>query len=204
MIHRDRTDNPIRASNANIDDFCLHTATVPVDDIMSSQESHKLSIDIRIITVTQHEAIMKEMKEEMLSKFENYMKSSPLSLSSDFIQSISAGGAAASIKPMEITSNVLVHRQLTELATELGYTVCNNTSNITGSPNATATRFHSSRPDLVIYSPKRHCGFILMDAEADEENDRECFLSAGVTENKVSTTHNVLPQLLGGTLRTCI
>ena len=82
--------------------------------------------------------------------------------------------------------NVLVTEKITAAAKGLGYTVATNRSAVITNRYS---RFATSKPDLYMYSPDHHCGFVV-------DNAKEDYLEGVVSENKLPSS-NPLAQMLG-------
>ena len=98
----------------------------------------------------------------------------------------------------ETTKNKIVCTEVRRKAEEMGFTVTTNTSK---SSNLHASKYYSSRPDLVMY--KENCGYIVTETSASEELIDEttattAALHGGVTENKNKMNCDVEGQLLAG------
>ena len=81
-------------------------------------------------------------------------------------------------------------------STILGYIVATNKSVVITHSTDHYSRFATSRPDLYMYSPNHHCGFIV--TEQGVVTEEEDHLQGVVTENKIKIRNsNPEAQLLG-------
>ena len=86
----------------------------------------------------------------------------------------------------EDSLNTYVKEKVAAVARKLGYIVATNRSSIITSTTDHYSRFATSKPDLYLYCPKHHCGFVV-------EKD---YLLGMVTENKIRNS-NLQAHLLG-------
>ena len=94
----------------------------------------------------------------------------------------------------EIARNRLLFDQISDEAIKGGYRIFTNTSVITPkSLQVAASKYHNSRPDLVLYHPTDYCAYVIK----NQDGVQDLSLKAGLTENKQTDESVTLGQLLG-------
>jgi hypothetical protein len=67
--------------------------------------------------------------------------------------------------------NVVVKQIVAEFCEQHQYRVYSERSTITTIGNRQASRYYTSKPDLVVYSPKKLCGVVIVKKEETEEEN---------------------------------
>ena len=100
--------------------------------------------------------------------------------------------------------NVAIKESVAAICKENGYRVFSDQSTISAYGNPNASQYYLSRPDLVLYNPKKLSSVcvghtVTEEKETEEESEQnEQALRGGMTENKKKVERDHLGQLLGG------
>ena len=79
--------------------------------------------------------------------------------------------AATFAGSVELQKNSALKRSVSTLMTHLGYKVYENRATILREGNPQTSRFHSSRPDMVIYHELKHCTAVIVVKGNDDDDD---------------------------------
>ena len=199
-------EKSLPASEAKVSDFTLTRVHVATDKLLSTAHTTFVEIDLRLVAVSGVvEATRKRFHDVKKSVDSDGSKKNVTELLSELEEAVLTDVSDVSKQlPVEVPekmNNNMLKTIVTREAQSMGYFVATDQS--TAIAKTRASQFFASRPDLVLYHPDKCHGCIIVDegtAETESEPSSptpRVILTAGLTENKLHTTTDVLGQLLG-------
>ena len=206
----------LQASRAKAADFLYTTVEVDTSEILQHDAMEtRLCIDLELTTVSAASAAtsaaVSAAVSNMCKVMLDMMRRSDYQDIKAFVEKVHTGEVSvpAPVEPIpappslcnipEVMYNELFFSQVKEAATDMGFTVTTNKSNFSGFISR-ASRYSSSKPDLVIYHGKELLAYVVHapGKEPDSEEEPDVTLSAGMIENKLDEQQQHLGQLLAG------
>lgn len=202
------------ASQSTVTDFNFTTTDVNTDEILPLSQERHVTIQFQLYTESQVKQMFQYTFQEMAGLL-SIPDQEPGQVLVQIERKIKEATSAVPALPKpydfpESAMNVVVKQVVTEFCEQRQYRVYSEQSTITTIGNRQASRYYTSKPDLVVYSPKKLCGVVIVKKEETEEENHasaeegteegepELYLKGGITENKKTVEKDILGQLLAG------
>lgn len=181
------------ASQSTVTDFNFITTDVNTDEILPPTQERHVTIQFRLYTESQVKQIVQDTFQEMAGLL-SIPDQEPSQVLVQIQHKIKEATSAIPALPKpydfpESAMNVVV-KQVVEFCEQHQYRVYSEQSTITTIGNRQASRYYTSKPDLVVYSPKKLRGVVIVKEEETEEEN----LAFAEGEPK----KDILGQLLAG------
>ena len=219
-----RFHDSLPANEANFTNFTVGHQSVETDTILSPNTERITYVDLRLVTCSQAEEATKkatknafESVKHLVSSSEEIDKSQPLVQIDGLMMSgemptsgevPTSGELSMSVEmpsPMSLpdiaTSHVMWSR-LYHAAVGMGYDVIENKSSIAKVGdchyNPQASKYYLSRPDIVLYKPKKLCAYInVVDVDDESQSMQTLIVLRGANKLKLlDDSSKVMGQLL--------
>ena len=186
------TGPSLPASNALLRDFSLCHLNVPMDKILLPVKDFRVVIYLHLVPNSVFVEVQESIKESV-SKLTGALEkivSELCSVALDVTRSLQ--WVAEPTYPMEIIDvgefacNKVIYEQIATVARQKGFYVATNKCEAGRSGQEEVSKYFFSRPDLVLYNKSTLQAAVLIEKNADEDNDNEIvcrILVGGVTGN---------------------
>ena len=196
----------LQANVAKVEDFAINKKSVETDEILLCVDRPSIYVDLRVTTVSLAEEAIKTAIETTVDRIAGIINSNK-EIDKVQLAQIAKSQIAICQSPAihlpEIANSQLMWSAISKKGAELGYIVTTNKSKIaiddSGSTfNPQASKYFSSKPDLVLYNPKKLRVFVVVTTDDEEDGIQNTVLNGVVTENKLEDNSNAVGQLLAG------
>ena len=162
------------ASQSTVTDFNFTTIDVNTDEIIPPTQERYVSIQFRLYTESQVKQMLQDTFQEMAGLL-SVPDQEPSQVLVQIEHKIKEATSAIPALPKpydfsESAMNIIV-KQVVEFCEQHQYRVYSEQSTITTIGNRQASRYYTSKPDLVVYSPKKLRGVVIVKEEETEEEN---------------------------------